>query len=626
MSRRLILLADIDAPGGVRRLATELYCSNATDSPANTLYEDRLLAVTCERAIAFSVWTRTGAVQPVSFVELMNADGALDSWRNEAWRDRSITLRLVSPKAAYSTAVTVGRVVIEKLEAPAINRIRFVCRSTLERLAKPITTSYDSAVNNTVVRGQPRPMVVGRVRWADSKARRVNSGFTRGIYDVTDAIFESIVELRSRGVIQSETNTPLLPGGSGYFVDHFESFGFLFGPQLYRLAAEVRGNLRRSATITTNGTFPIGTGSNPDGWTRTTAGGSVIDWLSAGVVEMTGDNDTCTLTQTHATTTGQLYQVEVHFSSVNGSFDITVGGVAIRDFIDVSIPRVVCATFAATGSSTSIGVSIPVSTTGKTYVYAVRVYPVARIDSLTETVRYAAERVGLSVADIDDTATAAIDSAAGYRTAFASTQEVSGEQLARLCANSFGVAFFESINGKLKPVRLAAPSGSPSLEIQEWQVDGDIGYEIDRAEGLSGRMNWGRNYVVHSDDDMQPVNDQAQRAELARETSTVTTTVSLHSMYADAMQREPLESILSEQSHAQTEINRLCTLYTVVRAFYTIRINLDNALDALQLEPGQTIRLVHRRYGLSTGRNLLVVVARGDFGSGYLDLVLWGDA
>lgn len=622
MSEREILLAVFDAPGGDRYLATEYYATQPGDTPANVLFDARLVTITHERAVAFVVWSRSGGASPVSTIDIINTDNALIAWLDESWRDRPVTFKTVRQRAAYSTAITVGRVINERIDAASIHRLRFICRSTLERLRKPITTSYSVGINNIQVRGQPRPLALGLIRFAGPIATRLNNGSIRGLYELTDAPFEGIVMLLSRGAAQTEYSSPLLATG-GYFVDAQDVFGFHYGPQLYRLAAEVRGNVRREANIVANPTFPTGTGGNPDGWTRTTAGGSDIQWLAAGNVELTGDNDTCRLTQSVTVVNGARYQIEVTLETVNAVASIYAGA-PIRDLSDItSGPRTVAAVFVASGTTAQVGVEIPVSSTGKVYVSAIRVYRIHRIDSLAEVMRFVAGRVGLSESDFDLTAAAAIDTASGYSLAWYSTQEVTGESLLRAACNSFGVACFESLSGKLTPVRLAAPAVSADIEIGEWQI-ADIGRETDLAEGLSGRMNYGRNYVVHTDDDMAGTSDAGLRAELAREYATVTTTVSLHPMYADAMQREPLDSMLSVQAHAQAEIDRLCGLYTVPRAFYTVRVLIDQLSAAATIEPGATVRVTHPKLALASGKNLRCVLARREFGRMWIEWVLWG--
>lgn len=622
-----ILCAEISSPSGTRYVSLGQYCTRPDDTPSNVLFDPRLVDVIYERALTFPVWTRGGTGSAISSVELVNADGALDSWLGEAWKDRRILFRSVAPRAAYSTATLVGSVIIERIEAAALNRVRFVCRSTLERIAKNITNAYTVGINNIQVRSQSKPMSLGRVRWSDPRPQRVASGFVKGLYDVADDLFEELLEVRQRGALESRNDSPLLTGG-GYFEDQFEGRGFLFGTQNYRLAAEVRGTVRREATITTNPTFPTATAGVPDGWTVTVDGDSTVDYLGAGAVQLKGENATCRLEQAHTMVTGARYQIEVGVTeTTNSLLDITYGGTALRRVGDI-VGRTIICSFTAAAGVTMLGVGIAVGVTATATISAIRVFRIHRIDSLSEMMRFVAiARLGLVEDDIDLTAAAAIEATSAYRLAFASTGDVNGDVLLKRAALSYGAGLFQDRFGKLRPARLKAPATSADFELSEWQVPSILGYTADTADGLSTRLNYGRNYAVHSDEDMTGITDQALRADLGREVRTVTTTVSLHSSYAgDAAKRDPLDSLLSEQSDAQAEIDRICGLYTVPRCFISIRARVDSAETAYTIEPGQTVRLTHRRYGLSAGRNFLVVMARSTFTTGSIDLMLWGAA
>jgi hypothetical protein len=149
---------------------------------------------------------------------------------------------------------------------------------------------------------------------------------------------------------------------------------------------------------------------------------------------------------------------------------------------------------------------------------------------------------------------------------------------------------------------------------------------IDEAPGLSTRMHYGRNYSPHTDDDVGGLSAATYpdlRAELKNDVHTVTTTETLDAIYADAEERDPLPSILSEEADAQTEIDRICALYTQPRAFYTLKAFVESGTTHT-IEPGHTVEVTHSRYGLSGGVNLLVVAARSDFLGNVVDLVLWG--
>lgn len=621
-----ILCVEIEMPGGgTTYLATRPYASRPSDTPANVFMDGRLLDVVYERALSHPAWSRAGGGVAVSGIEIVNIDREFDSWIGLNWKGKRATLKSVAPRAAYSTATAVGSMVIQGVEVPAGNRIRLTCGSTLELLAKPVTRVYSQSISNTQLRGQARPLVLGRVRWADPRPQRLNSGSTRGLYDVTDDVFESIVEVRRRGLLQTEQPAPQLATG-GFFVDVDECQGFRFGEQLHRLAAEVRGNVRRGDQMLAYSTFSDDDGGGyPLGWDVVEGGSGYVQWNSAGSVTIVGDGTAAThIAQDLTLVNGQLYQLEVDVFNQTGTATLLYGSTVVRSFETVA-PLTLTAVFTATTGTDDVRLGMPTGTSGSLDVSAFRCFPVFRIDTLAEVMRFAAGRASVAESELDLSGAAAIQSASDYQLALASTTELTGDALVRNAALSYGCGLFQSRNGTLKPARLAAPAASADFTLQQWQILGDIAFEADRAPGLSTRMHFGRNYVQHSDDDMSGITDPSLRAELSREVGTVTTTASLHAMYAtDAGGRDPIESMLAESADAQAEIDRLCGLYTVPRGFYTLRARVDDSVTAYTIEPGQTVELFHRQYGMSAGRKLLVVMARSNFTSSAVDLVLWG--
>lgn len=635
---RSILLAVIAASGGDRYYATEEYCTRSTDSPANTLFAGRLVDAVYERAVSFHVWNRAGGGQAISYLDLVNTDGALDSWLTETWRDVRITLSVVTARAAYSTATRVGVCVVDRIEAPNDKTIRFICRSVFERLEKTITNDYSTSVTNEQLRSKPKPITLGRVRWLEPKNWRLNdsAGSTRGAYDVADDFFESIVELRERGDSQDEANTSLVTNSSPeYFVLNgnnaslgIEAYGFLFREQDGRLAAEIRGQLRRVSQLVTNETFPSASGGNPAGWLIGEAGAGAVTWVSAGNITITGDGTGATgIAQNLTLTVGEVYQIEVDITSITGVISIVTGTTTLRQISAVAGKH--CVSFVYS-SLAVVSLQYLTGSSGTATIAAFRCYSTKRIASLTEIVRFAGvTRGSLSTGDLDLTALAAIDTATPYAIGwFSQGQEVRGIDLVTLAGQSFGTAIFQDASGKLKPVRIQAPAGSADFELDELSIT-SIGYEADNATGLSTKMEYGRNYAQHSADDVAGLGASSTtaiallKAELQRDVLSVTTTETLHAIYADALDRKPLKSILSEQADAQDEIDRICALYTQKRAFYTLQAFVQEA-SAHTIEPGHTVQVTHSRYGLSSGVNLLVVTARSDFLGNVIDLVLWG--
>lgn len=634
---RLILLAVIAASGGDRYYATEEYCTRNADTPANTLFTGRLVDAVYERGVSFATWNRAGGAQAISYIDLINIDGGLDSWLAENWRDVRITLKVVEALAAYSTATQVGVCVVDRLEAPDSNTVRFICRSVFERLEKVITTNYPDTITNESLREKPKPITLGRVRWLDPVNPRLNdsAGSTRAVWDVADGYFEEITELRARGAAQNESQTALVTNSSPqYFViQNTDGYGFLLREQSNRLAAEIKGQLRRNSNLTTMATFPFGSGGDPTDWDVTEGGTGTVTWNSAGSVTIIGDGTADTyVSQDLSITTGGVYQVEIHITSLTGVATIGTEKDAVITAVRQvdSTSGVIVVSFVGNSAENTILFGFQSGASGTAVISAFYVYPCARIDSLAEIVRFAGiTRGSLTTGDIDLSALAAIDTAAGYAVGWHSLgAEVRGIDLVNLATQSFGCAIFQDANGDLVPVLLDEPAVSADFELDELDII-EITYEADTAPGLSTKMHYGRNYAPHSQDDLGGLPASTTTAitqlklDLQQDVRTVTTTETLHAVYADAEDRPPLDSILSEQADAQAEIDRICALYTVPRAFYTIRAFVQ-AATAHTIEPGDTVQVTHSRYGLSGGVNLLVVAARSDFLGNAVDLVLWG--
>lgn len=611
-------------------MATAAWCTRNADTPANTLFDGRLVLAVYERSVTHPIWSRAGSEQSISFLEFVNTDGELDSWLDDDWKDVRVTLYTAEDRGAFSSAVQVGVAVVDKIEAPASDRVRLVCRSTLERLERVISTTYSDTISNEALRQSTKPITLGEVRWLDpvNPTLRDPSGSQRGVHDVADDYFEGIEELRSRGALATEVQDQL-PSGTEYFVIQGSNgggaagFGYIFDSQSYRHAAHVLGQIRRGTQQAIDPTF-----QSSSTWDEFDGDGSAV--RSVGSYAITGAGTSPTyIAQDQTLTNGQLYQLEVTISSSTGVLSLFYGATILKSFDGVGSTTVVAYFTAATGTD-DIRVGYDTGASGSATITRVALYPAHRISTLSEVMTFCAVTRGtLTSGDLDSTALAAIDADRGYPIGWHSLgQEVRGIDLAKLAAQSFGVGLFQDAGGKLVPVSIEAPAVSAAYSLDEISIL-EIGYEVDLAPGLATRMTYGRNYAPHTAEDMAGLAATTAaaieiRAALGRELRAVTTTETLHAIYADAEEREPLESILADETSAQAEIDRLCALYTQPRAFYTVRAFVEDASDAHEIEPGDTVSVTHSRYGLSAGKNLLVVAARSDFLSAFVDLILWG--
>lgn len=624
MARRIIV-ARFGLPT-VCYLATDWYASRPSDTPANLWAQARLVSLFYEAGVSFPTWSRSGGAAAISEVEVLNTDGDLDDWLDEDWRDVRIDLFLVESRAAWSTREQVGSVIAERIEASSPSRLRITCRSALERLDRVITSNYSASIPNTQQRGQPKPITLGHVKWCDLKAYRTDGGSaaTRAILDVCDGPFESIYQILQRGgTSYTSTPEPGLTSANKWWENHGnDGYGIRGRDSTYRLTAEVYGQTRRGDQLLLNTGFDA---SWETDWSGIAGDGAVTQPVSGGDIQIDGFGaGNNYVTQSAASTAGQLYEIEVTVTSQTGSANIQSGSIVLRTF-EAAGGYKVGVVVAASGSSFVLRVGVFTGQSGTLTISAVQMWPVFRIDDLYEVLRFVAERVGMSFEDIDLDGCEAIQTETDYTVAFHAAGETTGAELARLVCASYGVALVQNTSGLLSPVRLEAPAATASYSIEEWRIKGGVEVEVDLAPGLSTRMTYGRNYAKHSDEDAQSAATADIREALVREVRTVTTTETLDALYDPAIGRDPIETLLELEADAQAEIDRLCGLYTVPRKFWTlVEVDATDITDPLQIQAGDTVHATHSRYGLSAGKNLLVVHRRSGITDGRITLVCWG--
>ena len=640
----MILCAEVTSSGSpsVYYFANKMYASMHADVLPDTLFVDRLTNVQYERAITYAFWNRGGAAQAIKSIDLINNDGELDSFLAIVWKGETITLKIVEEYGSYDDAQVVGVMVIDKLEVVSEDYLRFVCKSYYEQFDHTLTSVYPDTITNESLRGQPKPILLGHVRWAIPLNPTLNDsgGSQRAVMDLCDGNFESIEEVRTDAALSTESIDRLVvnsgPPGQ-WFVIQDESpdawtdasgYGFFMREQDQKVACEVYGQVRVGTQIITDGDFPSDDGSgNPVNFDITeTPGNSEVLWAAAGVVNIDSDGVAAGfLTQDVTSFGGRLYLIQVTVETNTGVLSLINGSTSVRD-IDGSGPIKVSVVVPG-GVSDTWGVGYLTGVSGSCTISSFQVYEVYRINNLTEILRFVAVTRGtLALADIDTTATDGIQTTLGYSGIgfYSQGQEISGKELLDRLANSYAACFFQDASGVLTAHRLVSPA-SPTYYLTELQVT-DLQYEVDTAPGLSTRMKYGYNYAKHTDDESLLADcggDALLQAELRNEWKVVTTTATPHAMYSEAADREPLESLLSLMADAQDAIDHICDLYTVVRGFYTLRLQVDEATP-FQYEPGTVVNLVHSRYGLSGGKNLVIILNRATFLSNVVDLVLWG--
>jgi len=213
-----VYLIEIDGYGlslQTFRFATEAYITSPSDSPANTVYEPRIVDPGTFNINLFSAGETSGSAMTANGasaslgsgsgdigygdVIIANADGALDSWFDLGFDGRRVEIKsLASAKSAFSSAVTVFKGRVERIDtADAWQTLRvrmFDRRLDLDlplqttRYGGTVTGSADSADGTVDLKDQVKPLAFGRVY--NIKALPVNP--FDGIYQVSDGAVASI--------------------------------------------------------------------------------------------------------------------------------------------------------------------------------------------------------------------------------------------------------------------------------------------------------------------------------------------------------------------------------------------------------------------------------------------------
>lgn len=633
---RKIVLAVFQHEGSQLYLSSGDYCTKNADTPSNTLFQSRIISCDYIRAIGFQYWSRGETSSPTHELDIFNGDGFYDTQIvTDRWKGDIVDIYRVDPEAAFSTAVLVGRIIVDTVTTPDDSTLRVVGYSFLEKMDKPINRYYSDSITNDSLRSKAKPISLGNVRWSWPLNPRLNEypvTAVRGVYDVADAEFECITELRNRGGLVAEAQNPVVTGTNYFTIQDNQGFGYLYVQQEYRHAAQVQGQLRLGMEMLNNGDFVENTDGSPtlpDAWLVSGTGGTIA-LSSPGEVGFVADGtDELYLYQNLAFDLGAVYYIRLNVVALTGVMDIVCDGSIVRS-IDSVGSYVVSACYVGTRSAIApFKIGFNTGSSGSATITAVECLVSYRINTLSEIMQFVAiERNVLTSTELDLSAAAAIELETPYVLNFFTRDEISGKELLARAAASYGCSLYQTRTGAIRSVRFQAPAVTPDYVLLEVDIDGSLNYEPDTAPGLSNRIKYAYNANVHSIDDMvqapaTTAGNPAIRAELSSEFKVATATVSLHGNYADALTREPLESLLTLQSDALAEVNRACGVYSVSRGFYKFDGHVRGT-DAYLIEPGETVQLFNSRYGLSAGKNLLVVYARSSYVDDKTEFLFWG--
>jgi len=157
---------------------------------------------------------------------------------------------------------------------------------------------------------------------------------------------------------------------------------------------------------------------------------------------------------------------------------------------------------------------------------------------------------------------------------------------------------------------LKEPEVTEDYDLQEYDVV-SVDTEPDGAPGLSDSVASQKNWHVFTDGDVALSVSQSDKDKVTREyqslyTSTTTTSggTPFDDFYAHARNGCYLKTL--SNNVPSDLITHLENLYDVKRKFYIIEINVDDLLIAMKMNIGETIKLTWPRWGLESGKNLII--------------------
>jgi hypothetical protein len=236
---------------------------------------------------------------------------------------------------------------------------------------------------------------------------------------------------------------------------------------------------------------------------------------------------------------------------------------------------------------------------------------------------------------------AAIDLATGYHSLgnFIS-QPTTVRNALQPALDSCGCDLYIDRSGVVRIARLIDPTsvvplgvidesvimGTPTGNISGSQQMSMIGIAADLAPGLSTQFGARRNNKVFTDGDFGATSladcPNSVRALLKLPFQAIAASgQQLSPTYVYAQQAGAVASVFDDVAEAQSEIDRICALYAVLRNFYYVPV--VSAL-AQNYDIGQVWTLKYPRYGLGTGKPVMIVGISEVPTSEMVTLICWG--
>jgi hypothetical protein len=495
-----IFTAEIGIPGGgTLYMASGTYASTSTDTPASTLFEDRIGEdVSFERSIGTAFWgTRPRGAQSFGRVRLVNADGRFDTYVGQSFRDQTVVLRRGENLDAYATFTVVATLVVDRIDFPDDGFLDVYVKDLSARLERPLQSSlYPTTVSNQALRGRPRPITLGTCFQVPVQQPDM---FGNGHFDVHDADdWVGITQWLDQG-------RAMIEGSAGY---RRSSKSGIFGVERTSAVggaqrANVQGRYRLLSTELSDDFTSLA------GWTELGGGVAGRDASIVGnalnMVNTAGGGDLIVVSTTTITASpSDLFFYEFDCTGyVSGSIVFRAGSVVAQNERTVDAVGRYTGVFRVGGNfsprfiaANGSGASLTIDT--------LRIRKITLADRLEDLVTYVCTVKGpLTTSDLDLTAIAAIDTATGYAYGYHASEATTIADVLDQLAVSIGGYWFINRLGKLTFGRLLSPTGTAALTVTVDNISAEgIKVKFDEAIGLSNVILAKRNWAPYSESEL----------------------------------------------------------------------------------------------------------------------------
>lgn len=620
-------------------IASEGFNTGSADTPASTHYAGRIASdfdLVTQREGGCWVWgnqSRSSRGQ----ISVVANDGELDGWLDWLWRDADVRIYAGYEGDARSAFVLRSK---ERVESVTLSESRWTITladqlALLDRaIPRPI---YSGSVGNASLAFTPSPIVFGKPLYCEGALRQTaTTGNDAFAYDLSsnpvliDAAYD-------RGDIFTPfTDWHATQDGLG--------FKLINDPDEPVTAHPVGGwKFGASDLIDTDFATWGGSPSVPTGWTQLGAAWNVTNrfqqWNTSECRLRAAGSQVVQMYNSATSLTAGYWRVTFDVLTVTtaGVVNFIVGGNNRFVRIDrvgafsciVQAAATAQIQFIAGNDGTNVLGAIDV------VIDNFKVRSATLIDHLGEWTKALSETMG--GVTVDSASAAALEGKADYRLAHYSNEDETILSILRKTLDGWCGWLVPKLDGTIAVGRVDLPAETASLNLSDLQVQ-SVSVSLDVAKGLTTRIAGRRNHRVHSDSDIATSVAGDLRADLKTEYtyrsaqptvlqiglssgSGSPPTVSADVKQADGAPARP--TLLQEPDDLQAEISRVATLWREQRRFYSVACLLD-AVAGDAIEPGQTVNLVWPRYGLDSGRNLLVIGVTTRFWSRVVNLTLWG--